>query len=77
MNELGSLPAMRSYLQEPLELLVERILNIAQRLRYPWAPDYTEDFHKERLKALISAGATQDRIFTILDDIERTVFPMA
>ncbi|HEX3529244.1 MAG TPA: hypothetical protein VH988_19480 [Thermoanaerobaculia bacterium] len=77
MNELGSLPGIKSYLREPLELLVERILNIAQRLRYPWAPVYTEDLQKERLKTLISAGATQDRIFTILDDIERTVFPMA
>lgn len=72
--ELEAQPTPEDPLHSPRELLVERILSIAQRLRYPWAQSYLNPPTEERLLAALAEGDTRERIKSILDEIRQTFF---
>jgi hypothetical protein len=58
--------------RSPYELLVERILSVALRLRYPWVQDYTEEKLDPALKGMSDVSV---RIGVLMHDIEETIFP--
>lgn len=55
-----------------LELLLERILHIGQRLRYAWAKEYVEK--KAELLSLVRDSSTNNRVSAIFDNIEKALF---
>jgi len=59
-------------IRNPLELLLERILHIGQRLRYPWAKQYLSQ--KEELLTLVTDAGLNNRIRAIFNNIETMRF---
>ncbi|HYY57760.1 MAG TPA: hypothetical protein VE842_10540 [Pyrinomonadaceae bacterium] len=55
-----------------LELLLERILHIGQRLRYTWAKEYLGK--KEEVLALVKDSSANNRISAIFNNIEKALF---
>jgi NACHT domain len=64
---LGDSPA-----QDALELLLERILHIGQRLRYTWAKKYVG--RKDDLLTLVKDPCVHNRLAGIFDNIEKAFF---
>ena len=73
MAELAR-PLTQVELRDPKELLVERILSIALRLRYDWAPKYEDDLEVQSLKDLVQDEDIRGRILATIKDIKRTFF---
>ncbi|MFN6571743.1 MAG: NACHT domain-containing protein [Dendronalium sp. ChiSLP03b] len=66
-----------SYLKTPLKLLVERILDIGQRLRYRWVKEYLNEDKQRYLIEAFNADEekeTLDRIRMVLRHIENSIF---
>lgn len=55
-----------------LELLLERILHIGQRLRYGWAKEYLSK--RGELLELVKDPSTNSRVSAIFDNIEKALF---
>lgn len=75
-NILRELEKQEEYitLRDNLELLVERILSIGQRLRFQWVQDYLEPNKNMQLKNSINDEKTRLRIETILEQVKLAVF---
>lgn len=73
MNELKN-DKLLIYLKLPIQILVERILDIAQRLRYKWVINYVSSTKKENLLKLIDNKIINNRLKKIYLRIEYTVF---
>ena len=58
--------------RSPLELLLERILDIGQRLRYPWSKEYLRK--KDDVMALVKDSSINNRINAIFNNIEKALF---
>lgn len=58
--------------QDPLELLLERILHIGQRLRYTWAKEI--EGKRGELLDLIKDPNTRNRIDAVFNSIEKALF---
>lgn len=58
--------------RKALELLLERILHIGQRLRYTWAKEYLR--RKDDVLALIKNVSIHNRINATFDNIEKALF---
>lgn len=76
-NIMDDLKQADAKLRKPNELLLERILNIAQRFRYSWVRKYNDEKEQRKLLNLIPGRDSRDikeRIREVFKDIKNTVF---
>jgi len=62
-----------TFKRKALELLLERILHIGQRLRYAWVKDYVAEEKKSKVRGLLSDPNARNRLEDIFSNIERAL----